>query len=86
MPDVDELLAQLGNHPGWPTLREHAKQLMDAHFRGLAREFATRNNQPDYAQLQWERGVFAGIKFLLDNPTIEARKLERLLAQQDEVS
>jgi hypothetical protein len=56
---------------------------MERHFRVLARAFAQRNNQPDYDRLQWERGFFAGMKFLLDNPLIEEAKLIAALDSQE---
>lgn len=76
-----ELLAKLADDPAWGALSRVAEELMERHFRGVARDFMTRNVQPDYARLQWQRGVFAGIKFLLDSPHIQEKKLERLLAQ-----
>jgi hypothetical protein len=59
---------------------------MDQHFRTLMKEFMAEGVEPDYARLQWMRGCFAGMKFVLDYPTIEATKLERLLAgEQDDL-
>lgn len=55
---------------------------MDIHFRLLAREFMNRGHAPDYAELQWQRGFFAGIKFLLDTPDLEAKRLARALARE----
>lgn len=77
-----QLLAKLGGSPEWEMLRQRAERAMTARSELLAHLFLRRNQQPDYAQLQWERGVFAGIKFVLDHPTLEAKKLERLLAAQ----
>lgn len=86
MSDADQLLAELGSHPGWPILHDRAKRQMDLFFMQLAREFASANKRPDYETLQWKRGFFAGMKFLLDNPTVEAKRLAKALAQEDEVS
>lgn len=77
-------MAHLGQQPGWEALRSLAKERMEKHFDLLAREFAMRGKQPDFAELQWHRGFFSGMKFLLDNPTLEARKLEKALAEERE--
>lgn len=77
-----QLLAALGSRPEWAALTEYAKELMDQHFAKVTRHFMNEGEAPDYDRLQWQRGVFAGIKFMLDNPTLEAKKLERLLARQ----
>lgn len=52
------------------------------HFRLLAREFATKGVEPNFADLQFHRGFFAGMKFLLDNPGVEYAKLQRELAKE----
>jgi hypothetical protein len=74
-----QLLAKLGGSAEWQALRERAERAMRHRGEILAQQFLRRNHRPDYEQLQWERGVFAGIKFLLDHPTMEAQRLERLL-------
>ena len=85
MIDADtQILADLSKHPGWEVLRRVAQTRMDTIGQRLAHDFLTKNNQPDYAELQWVRGVIAGFKFLLDNPDMEARKLEKLVEQQKE--
>lgn len=53
---------------------------MDRRAERLAHQFLTRNAQPDYAELQYLRGFFAGMKFLLDQPDLEAAALQRALA------
>jgi len=78
-----KLVAQLADQPGWEILRRVALERMHVHFRQLTRAFMSRAIAPDYDQLQWQRGVFAGMKFLLDNPLIEAEKLKRLLEQEE---
>jgi hypothetical protein len=83
--DDRKLLAALGDRPEWDALREHSEILMEKHFHRVAREFMTAGTEPEYARLQWQRGVFAGMKFLLDAPTVEAKKLERLLENDMEV-
>jgi membrane-associated PAP2 superfamily phosphatase len=87
MSDHDQMLGQLGLHPGWAILSEKARGKADAHFAHLARQFAAKDNRPDYDTLQWQRGFFAGMDFLIANPTVEASKLAKALArEQDEVN
>lgn len=73
------LVAALMERPEWEALTQVCKARMDKHFRRLARMFATEGYDPDYGRLQWQRGVFAGMKLVLDRPLIEARALRRLL-------
>jgi hypothetical protein len=82
----DQLLAALAARPEWEALRRRCERRMDGHFRRLARLFATEGQELDYARLQFQRGVFAGMKFLLDAPAVEAKKLERLLENDTEVT
>lgn len=55
---------------------------MEMHFRQLAREFATKGVEPNFGELQYHRGFFAGMKFLLDNPGVEYSRLQRELAKE----
>lgn len=82
MAEPDDLLASLAQHPAWAVLEQRGRDRMEKHGQLLATEFLSMNKQPDYGQLQWVRGVFAGIKFLIDQPTLDARKLEKLLAEE----
>lgn len=79
-----QLIASIAESPAWESLRKVARNRMERHFRRLAHTFAMKGVEPNYAELQWQRGVIAGMKFILDNPLIEAAKLERLLAEQQE--
>lgn len=78
-----ELIAHLADHPAWAELRKLATEQKERHFRNLLREFELKNHQPDYAELQWERGFWAGMKFLLDKPTLEAAELDRAARRRD---
>lgn len=75
------LVAALMERPEWAALTQVCKGRMDRHFRKLARLFATEGYHPDYDRLQWQRGLFAGMKLVLDRPLIESRALARLLEQ-----
>lgn len=80
-----QLLATLIERPEWAALRRVAEQRMDRHFRRLARLFATEGEEPPYDRLQHQRGVFAGMKFVLDEPhrLLTPGRLERLLEEEE---
>lgn len=70
------LVAELGAHPGWAVLGGVVKDKMDREFRGYANELM-RGDYPDIEEIQYRRGFFAGMKFLLDRPSRASKKLER---------
>jgi hypothetical protein len=76
-----QLLARLGNDPAWGALRARAKERLDAEFDRLAKALM-RGDDVTREDVQFRRGFFAGIKFLLDSPTLEAKKLDRALAKE----
>lgn len=80
-----QLLASLVKRPEWEALRRLARHRMDKHFRRLARIFASEGQEPDYDRLQYQRGVFAGMKFVLDEPhkLLTPGRLERLLEEEE---
>lgn len=82
MTEPNQLLAQLAEHPAWKELAKVLDERMDKEFHRLALEFATRDKQPDYGELQYVRGFMAGMKFLWKEPTLEAKALARVLAQE----
>ena len=82
MSEVDEQLASLAADPRWQALQARAKERLDREFNSITRAFIYKDVQPDYGDLQYRRGVFAGIKFLLDQPDLDAKKLEKLLAEE----
>jgi hypothetical protein len=59
---------------------------MEKEFAGLARDLM--RDDVDVARLNeariYRRGFFAGIKFLLDCPTLEAKKLDRALNKEND--
>ena len=56
---------------------------MEAEFVRLSKELM-RGATPSESGVEYRRGFFAGIKFLLDCPTLEARKLDRALRKESE--
>ena len=82
MSDTNQLLASLAQHPAWAELAKRLDDAMDKKFNGLARDFARKDHRPDYAELQWVRGFFAGMKFLWKEPTLEANALAKELARE----
>lgn len=82
MTEPNQDLASLAQDPRWKELGRVMDERMDREFTSLAHKFAKLNEQPDYAQLQWVRGVMAGMKFLYRQPTLNADALSKLLAQE----
>ena len=78
-----QLLARLGNDPAWGTLRDRAKDRMDKEFVRLAKQLMV-GDEVTRENVEYRRGFFAGMKFLLDNPTLEAKRLDRVLAKEGE--
>lgn len=83
MPDPDQLLARLGADPAWEVLRNRAKEKMDDQFVKLAKAMMRGVDLPA-TQVEYQRGFFAGMKFLLDCPTLEAKVLDRALRKESE--
>lgn len=82
MSEPNEELARLAHDPAWKLLGEHIEAKMADYFHRLSVEFATKNKQPDYAELQWYRGFYACMKAWHKAPVTEAKELARLLAQE----
>lgn len=77
-----ESIAALVHHPGWPALREHAAELMEAQFSLLAKQMmAGKEITPE--RVAYLRGWFAGVKNLLDDPYIQARSVTREIAESN---
>lgn len=72
----DQLIATLADNPAWQALERRIAREGEQHFNRLARHFARYGNKVDYEQLQYDRGRYAGMKHILDEP--------RRLAQQQE--
>jgi hypothetical protein len=82
--DEQELaVAHLGQHPAWPVLRIIAQTRMEAEFRRTASEMLSGKEIPGET-IAYRRGFFAGMKFLLDNPTIAAARLDEAIRQEQE--
>lgn len=78
------MVARLQGMPEWDALWRAMDEVEDRHWTRLAREFATKDNRPDYATLQWQRGFFAFSRVMRRNPVEAIQQLERLLAEQRE--
>lgn len=77
-----QLLAHLGQQPGWQALRRAAEERMEREFRLMAHALM-RPEGVSEEKRHHARGFFAGMKFLLDNPTLEAKKLEKALREEE---
>lgn len=83
MPDP-KLLLHLKDQPGWEVLRALAKERMETHFNNLARQLMAKDATVEATDLQYRRGFFAGMKFLLDQPDLEVKRLERAITNTEE--
>ena len=81
--DEFETLAHLGHHPAWPTLRSLCQARMEQEFRRTAAELMS-GKEIDPATLGYRRGFFAGMKWLLDNPTLAATKLTAAIENEQQ--
>lgn len=77
-----EELATLATHPAWVALRAVSERKMRKEFDRMARNLMA-GDLPSVAQHQYLRGFFAGMKFLLDSPALEERKLAKALDRED---
>jgi hypothetical protein len=78
--DDRSLLLSLRQQPGWQVLERLAGERRDRTLANLAHDLAERKEgtvPPE--ELQYLRGFLAGMKFLLKQPDLEARKFERAL-------
>lgn len=73
-----ERLVTLLDHPNWQELRNVAKDRMEKRFNVLARDLMAGREPPD---IMYQRGFFAGMKFLLDQPDLSAKKLAAALEE-----
>jgi hypothetical protein len=78
--DQQRILAELPLHPAWAVLRGVVKDKMEREFNTLAKELLHGKHPTD---IEWRRGFFAGMKFLLDKPAAEARDWQRQLDRSE---
>ena len=76
MTDADPVLASLSQHPAWPRLRDRAEQMMGREFDRLTRAKMAGKDVPE-TQWAYTRGLFAGMKALLDSPALDAATLSK---------
>lgn len=82
--DQDRLLAELVNHPAWGPLKAKARTEMERRFR--VHTVALMTGHPVSEEtIAYDRGFFAGMKFLLDKPRFAQADIERELAKREEV-
>lgn len=56
--------------------------MMEMHFRVLAGEMMSKGNGISSASVQYRRGVFAGMKMVLDQPLIAQAEIEREIKKE----
>lgn len=78
----DATIADLAGHPGWELLRQRAVESRDRYMGNLAKTLYDDPSSLDPAAVEYRRGFFRGIFWLLNNPVFEARELERVISEQ----
>ena len=71
-PDLDAI-AHLGQHPAWPALREVVENKMHHEFQRLA-TLMIQGKTPSDTDIAFKRGFFAGMGYLIEKCSFEARK------------
>jgi hypothetical protein len=67
--DKAQKLGELKEHPSWKLLYEIFEKKRERYFTKLARDLmAPRGPKVDELQLEWDRGYWAGVFHVLDNP------------------
>jgi len=77
-----EALAHLGQHPAWGQLRQLANERQDAETKRLAAAIL-RGDEFSQEDIAFTRGFFRGMRYLLDNPSLEAKKLRAELGVEE---
>jgi len=79
-----QLLAQLLDHPAWPVLNKVMKERRQQHFNDITNALIGGKTVPKDL-IEWKRGFFEGMAFLLRQPQAKANQLARELAKREEV-
>lgn len=77
-----QMLGELKKHPGWSLLREIFNKKQKTYFESLARKIMSGSiDAPtlDQRELDYQRGFWAGARWILDNPEQAERSLETAL-------
>ena len=70
---VPEAIAHLGQHPAWPALRAVVENKMHHEFQRLA-TLMIQGKTPSDTDIAFKRGFFAGMGYLIEKCSFEARK------------
>lgn len=76
MNEVDDLLATLADHPGWQVLEQKAEERQRQRVEGLANKLLAGEDL-DLRQIDMERGERAGAQWLLRQPELARKRLEK---------
>lgn len=77
-----EVISHLSGHPAWEELRKLAAEKREQTFDRVAKDLIRGEPIVD-TDVAFTRGFFKGMKFLLDNPTLEDAKLRRALEESE---
>jgi hypothetical protein len=78
--EIGERTVQLSNlkkQPEWKTLREIMEGKRERYFAQLARELVHGRGEIDQRKLDFQRGFWAGVFYLLANPEAAEREFEK---------
>jgi hypothetical protein len=75
----------LVNHPAWPALRKVTKARKQQHFDDVAKALMQGKEVPQDV-LEWKRGFFKGMEYVLEHPAHRANELERALRNREDVT
>ena len=78
-----EALAHLGQHPAWGQLRLLAREREDDEMRRLAGALL-RGETVTGEEIAFTRGFLRGMRWLLANPALEAKRLRAELGVDEE--
>ena len=84
--DRAQQLSKLTEHPSWATLKEELGRVREMYQTKLSRKLTTGGiNAPplDQREIDYQRGFFAGAKWILDNPDLAESTLQTALDRRE---
>jgi hypothetical protein len=77
----DDRLIHLKEDAGWKALHERVADRMEKEFRRTAAQMMAGTEIPQW-EIEYRRGFFAGMKFLLDQPDLDAQKMAEAIRRE----
>jgi len=76
-------LGELKRHPSWAVLKEILEAKKERRFAHFARELMAGREPVDQRKLDFERGFWAGITYILANPEHAEREFEKAVEKAE---